>query len=164
MAGSALDHDAVAATEQERALIAAIDQLLEAGQRRPIPPEAPRGGDEGALSAFRLAAPGDETIALPVSVVRLLHEIVHHLAGGRAVSIVPVRKELTTQQAANLLNVSRPHLIALLERGVMPYTRPGKHRRLKLSDVLAYKRRREVEEGAALDELARLSQDLGLYR
>lgn len=164
VAGPVLDGELVTVSEQERTLLAALERLLDAGHRQPIPPGTPHGHDGDDLNAFRLVAPRGETIALPASVVRLLHEIVHHLSKDRAVSIVPVRKELTTQQAADLLNVSRPHLITLLERGAIPYTRPGKHRRLKLGDVLAYKRWREAEEGEVLDELARLSQDLGLYR
>ncbi len=123
MVGPVLDGELVTVGEQERTLLATLERLLDAGHRQPIPPGTPRGDDGDDLNAFRLVAPRGETIALPASVVRLLHEIVHHLSKDRAVSIVPVRKELTTQQAADLLNVSRPHLITLLERGAIPYTR-----------------------------------------
>lgn len=169
MAPAVLEREPVSATAEERAIMTALEQLLEgrqgqrdgtvlpAGQRHPA-----RESDTAAV--FRLVAPHGETIALPVVVVRLLRNIVHHLAHDRVVSIVPMHKQLTTQQAADLLHVSRPHLITLLERGELPYTRPGTHRRLQFGDVMAYKHRRDSQETEALDELARMSQDLGLYR
>ncbi|HWX43541.1 MAG TPA: helix-turn-helix domain-containing protein [Blastocatellia bacterium] len=72
-------------------------------------------------------------------------------------------QELTTQEAAGLLNVSRPHLIKLLERGQMPFHKVGRHRRLRLADVLAYKRKALEERKAILRELVALNQEMGLY-
>ncbi len=167
MAATVLERGPVTATAEERLSIHDVDGLLQRRreQLRTTAVSADgSAGDGGGEAIFRLIAPNGEAAELPVVVMRLLHDIVHHLANDRVVSIVPMHKQLTTQQAADLLNVSRPHLIALLERGEIPYTRPGKHRRLKFSDVMEYKRRRDAAEEEALDELARLSQDLGVYR
>jgi excisionase family DNA binding protein len=85
------------------------------------------------------------------------------LARGDAITLIPVHQELTTQQAADLLNISRQYLVRLLEEGKIPYTRTGKHRRLRIDDVVAYKQARDRERGESLDELARLSNELGGY-
>ncbi len=169
MASAVLEREPVTALDYERPAINEVDQLLEA-RAAGLAEGANRELGEvivernSCAPVFRLTAPDGRGVELPLSVVRLLHDLVHHLAHDRAVSIVPLHKELTTQQAADLLNVSRPHLISLLERGELPYTRPGKHRRIKFSDVMEYKHRRDQSEKEALDELAQLSQDLGLYR
>lgn len=163
MALAVLERELVSATEEERTVIHQIDRVLE-GQHQASASTGPRLGGPDRDAGFRLVAPDGQGVPLPASVIRLLHDIVHHLAQDRVVSIVPMHKQLTTQLAADLLNVSRPYLISLLERGELPYTRPGKHRRLKFSDVMAYKQRRDAGEEAALDDLARFSQDLGLYR
>jgi excisionase family DNA binding protein len=85
------------------------------------------------------------------------------LAGGDAVTIVPTGKELTTQQAADLLSVSRQYLVRLLDEGRIPCIRTGKHRRLRIDDVLAFKEKRDRERQEALTDLTRLSEDLGGY-
>jgi len=85
------------------------------------------------------------------------------LARGDALTIVPVGAKMTTQQAADLLNVSRQYLVRLLDRGDLPHDRTGKHRRLKIEDVLAYKQKRDRERDDKLDELARLTDELGGY-
>lgn len=162
MTPAALEREPVTATEEERAVLDEIDRALAEQPRLAASAALHPGSDRETV--FRLITPDGRDVPLPGSVTRLLHAVVHHLARDRVVSIVPRHKELTTQQAADLLNVSRPHLISLLDRGAIPYTRPGKHRRLKFGDVLAYKQHRDAEEEAALDELARFSQDLGLYR
>jgi excisionase family DNA binding protein len=70
---------------------------------------------------------------------------------------------MTTQQAADLLNVSRQYLVRLLDDGKLPYDRTGKHRRLKMEDVLAYKKQRDLERDNKLDEIAKLTEELGGY-
>lgn len=77
--------------------------------------------------------------------------------------MVPADQEMTTQQAADLLNLSRPYLIKMLERGDIPYTKTGTHRRVRLSDVISYKTRRDATRDEALTQLTQLSQDMGLY-
>ncbi len=109
-----------------------------------------------------LIAPGRDPVRLPRSVELLLARLVHELARGNAVAIVPAQAELTTQQAADLLNVSRPYLVRLLEAGELPYRRVGTHRRVAAADVLAYRDRRRALRRAALDEIAREAQEMGL--
>ena len=103
------------------------------------------------------------SIDLPESLFLLLRQLVHILAQGDAVSIVPVHKELTTQQAADILNISRPYLISLLEKGEIEYSRTGKHRRIQFGNLLAYKRKRDQERRAQLAELTRMSEEFGTY-
>ena len=103
-----------------------------------------------------------ETVQLPASAVRLLIDILEQMAQGNAVTIVPIHAELTTQQAADLLNVSRPFLIKLLEEEEIPYYKVGTHRRVRAEDLLAYKKEKMEKRRKALDELAALDQELGL--
>ena len=81
----------------------------------------------------------------------------------RAVTVVPQDTTLATQQAAGLLGVSRPTFVKLLEDGLIPFTQPGRHRRVQLSEVLAYRERVRQERGRGLDTLAAVSRDAGLY-
>lgn len=114
-------------------------------------------------AAVRLLVPSGEMVQLPRSVHDVLIRVVRELARGNAVTVVAVHTELTTQQAADFLNVSRPYLIGLLDRGALPYSRTaGNHRRLRLVDVLTYKRTRDIERRAALDEMSAEAERLGL--
>ncbi|AOJ95688.1 helix-turn-helix domain-containing protein [Burkholderia multivorans] len=99
-------------------------------------------------------------VELPTSALRLLVDILAELADGNAVKVVPVHAELTTQEAADLLNVSRPHLIKLLESHALPYHRTGKHRRVRFSDLMRYKAERDQESADAMEELSKQAQDL----
>jgi excisionase family DNA binding protein len=100
---------------------------------------------------------------LPAAAVRLLGALLTELAKGNAVTLMPHHAELTTQEAADLLNVSRPFLVNLLESGQLPHHKVGTHRRVRFADLMVYKRRRDAESEAALRELAALSQDAKLY-
>ncbi len=102
------------------------------------------------------------TLQLPVFALRLLDEILGELAMGNAVKVVPIHAELTTQEAADVLNVSRPFLVQLLEKGDMPFHKIGTHRRVRYQDVIAYKKRIDAERRKALDDLAAQSQELGM--
>lgn len=105
----------------------------------------------------------NEPIRLPRDVAELLREILANTAAGRTVSIIPTSAELTTQQAADLLNVSRPHVVKLLDQGILKGHKVGTHRRLYASDVQDFKHQRALEQRAAADKLAVLSDELGLY-
>src|ERR1700733_9621051 len=101
-------------------------------------------------------------VKLPASAVRLLVRILEEMALGNAVTILPVRAELTTQEAADMLNISRPSLIRLLDEGKIEYRRVGTHRRVRFEALMEYKRRADAERRAALDELAAYDQELGI--
>ncbi|SQI44054.1 DNA binding domain, excisionase family [Leminorella richardii] len=102
------------------------------------------------------------TIELPTSALTMLIDILGELAAGNAVQIVPIHAELTTQEAANMLNVSRPHMVKLLEEGRLPFHRAGRHRRVLFSDLMTYKKARERESLDAMQALAEQAQDLGI--
>jgi excisionase family DNA binding protein len=110
----------------------------------------------------RAAAGKSVSVSVPEEAFDLLLEILGHLANGAAVSIVPVHAELTTQQAAAMLNVSRPHVVKLLESRAIPYRLVGTHRRILVSDLLAYKKADDAHRKAILDELAAEAQEHGL--
>lgn len=105
------------------------------------------------LSTARLVSPNGEEIEIPESVFNALQFVAHGMAQGNTILLVPQGKELTTQQAADLLHVSRPHLVKLLEEKKIPFHLVGSHRRIRIEDVLAYRERRNEERRKALDEL-----------
>jgi excisionase family DNA binding protein len=108
----------------------------------------------------------EQPLELPARAVALLIEILDAMAAGRGVSIIPENAELTTVQAAELLNVSRPYLIKLLTDRAIPHRKVGKHRRILMEDVMNYKKRIDREREAVLDELAADAQanDMGYGR
>lgn len=118
----------------------------------------------GTATVTFAGAGGEERIELPETVANVLRQVVSVLAQGEAVAIVPVQKELTTQQAADLLNVSRQYLVRLLDEGKIPFSRTGTHRRITFGDLMEFKRERDEQRRRGLAELSRLSQESGLYR
>ncbi len=99
---------------------------------------------------------------LPAAAAQLLADMLTELARGNAVSLVPLSAELTTQQAADILGVSRPYLINLLDQHLIKYRRVGNRRRLPVADLLGYRERSDVESRAAADELTRQADELGM--
>jgi excisionase family DNA binding protein len=140
----------VSAPPEQRAAVQAFSKLLEQSHRGK------------RLSKCKLVGPNGEMV-VPESVFVLLERAAEVLARGDAVTLVPIGKAVTTQQAADLLNVSRQYLVRLLEDGKLPYTKTGKHRRLRVEDVLAYRAQRDKERAAKLRELTEMSEELGGY-
>ena len=104
----------------------------------------------------------EESISIPVTAFRLLNGILAEMAKGNAVTLVPVHAELTTQQAADILNVSRPFLIEQLEKGTIPYRKVGTHRRVMFKDLMEFKQTMDGNRLKALDDLSGIDQELGL--
>lgn len=103
-----------------------------------------------------------DIVEIPASAFRLFEEILTQMARGNAVTLTPYHHLMTTQQAANFLNVSRPFLIKLLEEGDIPHHRVGRHRRIRFSDMQAYKQKLNDTSSRALEELDSIADELGL--
>lgn len=116
------------------------------------------------VAALRLHVQPDnepeEAVAIPAFAFRLLNDILAEMAKGNAITFLPVHAELTTQQAADFLNVSRPFLIRLLEEGRLPYRKVGTHRRIRFQDLFQYKQQIDNDRLKALEELAAQAQEL----
>lgn len=132
-------------------------------QLRQILSNVDPGEEVGPLSLRVEGEDGGATLSLPDAAVGPLLDLLSDLAEGRAVSVSDADEELTTREAAELLNVSRPHLTRLLKEGEILSHKVGSHHRVYRRDVLAYKVRRQEESEEAMQELTRLSQELGLY-
>lgn len=140
-------HEAICPTDQETALARKASRWL------------------GPLSDHNLQVRIPETneeITLPASAVRLLVELLSEMAKGNAVALTPIHAELTTQQAADLLGVSRPFLVKQLEEGRLPFRKVGTHRRVGFKDLMAYKRGIDRKRLETLDQLAAQAQDLDM--
>jgi excisionase family DNA binding protein len=139
-----MPHEPVALPESEEAQIRVLNRMLQLG------------------SPALVGADG-ERFELPDSVFRLLKDIARNMQMGRAIVLIPENQQLTTQRAADLLGVSRPYLIKLLEAGELTYHKTGSHRRVYLKDLVAYQKRRDLERKAALDRIAKDAFESGLY-
>ena len=111
----------------------------------------------------RLVGPDGTEIEIPDDLYGILRDVVGALSQGMAISIAPHNTMLTTQEAADLLNISRPTLVRLLVDGEIPHTMRGRHRRVMLRDVLAYQERTRTERREALDQMAAEGEEAGLY-
>ena len=118
---------------------------------------------DGDLMRLRIVGgPSRETVKLPAAAVRLLVRILEEMARGNAVTLIPVHAELTTQEAADMLSISRPSLIQLLNEGKIDYRRVGTHRRVRLNALMKYRRQADAALRAALADLAAYDQELGI--
>ena len=105
----------------------------------------------------------EQTVVIPAAAYRLLVDVLSQMSQGNAVTLIPIHAELTTQEAADLLNVSRPYLIKQIELGDLPCHKIGRHRRIRFNDLMAYKEQMDMARSQALDELVDQSESMGLY-
>ena len=128
-------------------------------------PDAPADGNHSSDQLQLRIQPDDaaeEIVSIPESAVRLLNDILTQMALGNAITLIPVHAELTTQQAADILNVSRPFLVEQLEKNLIPYRKVGTHRRILFKDLMAYKETMDRNRLKSLDELAAQAQELNM--
>lgn len=133
--------------QTERALLGSIEQAL-------FRPDDSRA---------RLVSPDGESIDLPPSLFAVLRKALHELRLGNGIAILPIGAQLTTREASELLNVSRPFLIKLLDERQIPHRKVGTHRRVRLDDLLSYKGRQDRERREVLRELAEEAEEFGFY-
>ncbi|HEX9241893.1 MAG TPA: excisionase family DNA-binding protein [Anaeromyxobacter sp.] len=143
----------VAAPPEQHAQVVALSKALE-GIAHARARTAPR---------CQLVGPAGKAIPLPESVFYVLERVAEVMARGDSITVVPVGREVTTQQAADILNVSRQYLVRLLEGQRIPFRKTGKHRRLRIEDVLVFKEKRDKDRRAGLRELSQMTQEFGGY-
>ncbi len=155
VATMARPHRQLAPSAQEAALARDSGHRLSPFARRGMP-----------LSVRVLDAEQEQPLELPAGAVALLMDILEAMAAGQGFSLIPENAELTTVQAADVLNVSRPYLIKLLDTNAIPHRKVGKHRRIRMEDVMAYKSGIDREREAVLDQLTFEAQqnDMGYTR
>lgn len=146
-----LSHRQLPPSAQDAAMARASGQILSPFAKRHEP-----------LSLKVREAGQEQPLELPTAAVMLLMEILEAMAAGRGVTLIPENAELTTVQAASVLNVSRPFLIKLLEDNALPHRKVGKHRRVRMEDVMDYKAKIDRDREEILDKLAREAQEQGL--
>jgi len=139
----------------------AADALVARESARRLAPALAKANGTVRLQVGEPGGP-NEAVTIPTAAFRLLVTILAEMASGNAVRLIPHHAELTTQEAADLLNVSRPYLVRLLDEGMIPFHRTGTHRRVLFKDVMTYKAEHRLKRRAALTELAKLDQELGL--
>lgn len=104
-----------------------------------------------------------EKIRIPLSALKFLASILKEMSQGKPISIVPVATEVTTQAAAEILGCSRPHIVKLLETGKIPFTKVGKHRRIKYEDVISYRKDMKAEQARLISQIMENDEKDGLY-
>lgn len=138
-------------------------------ERTVFPPEEPLDrlvevlNRIGAEPTTIISGPNGEQLVLPAEVFEVLRDVVEAMANGQAVAMAPVHQRLTTQEAAEILGISRPTLVKLLEEGEIPFEQPGRHRRVRLVDVLDYRERRSVRRRESLDRMVEIADQGEMY-
>ena len=132
--------------ETEAEVIAQLEQLLSA-----------------EASQAKLVASNGEEVLIPESVYRILRQVIQAMASGQHISVVTQNRQLTTQEAADILSVSRPFMVKLLEAGEIPHIKVGSHRRIRFEDLMTYKEKRDMKHGKLLDELIEITEEASLY-
>lgn len=150
MAASTLERTVLPPDEPLDSLLAALDAL-----------QAPM--TEAEPLSTTLTGPDGEHLVLPAEVFEVLRDVVAALSQGQAVTVAPVHQRLTTQQAADLLGISRPTFVKLLDDGEIPYLQPGRHRRVLLSNVLAYRERRSAAARESFKRMAEIAHEAGMH-
>jgi excisionase family DNA binding protein len=115
-----------------------------------------------AKTALRIRLDDGEELTLPTAAAKLLTHLLTEMSQGNAVTLIPLHAELTTRQAADFLNVSRPHVVKLLEQNKIPFHKVGTHRRIRFSDLEAFKQTHEAIRRQALNELTVEAQEMGM--
>jgi excisionase family DNA binding protein len=114
-------------------------------------------------SQAKLVASNGEEVLIPESVYRILRQVIQAMASGQHISVVAQNRHLTTQEAADILSVSRPFMVKLLETGDIPYIKVGSHRRIRFEDLMTYKEKRDMKRSKLLDQLIEITEEAGLY-
>jgi len=115
--------------------------------------------DKGSTINIEIDNTG-ESITIPTKAFNLLKAVLRNMAAGNSIALFPTNSELSTQDAANILSISRPHLVKLLESGKIPFTKVGSHRRVQLKDVVAYENKIKKQNRTKLDQLTKQAQQL----
>ena len=149
MPPTASDHQTITATEEDRPALIRLENLFDH-----LEPES---------ISCQLVSTSGIAVDIPTPVFNLIHKMVHELLQGNSVTIVPIHKELTTQEAADILNVSRQYLVELLDTQVIPHTKVGTHRRIRFDNLIDYKNDRDGKRREGLSHMTKKSQQLGLY-
>lgn len=144
-------YEPIAADESEVDAVKRVGQFLNGS------------ADDNIDQPFRLTTPDGQAVDIPVSIRKVLQQVVPLLAQGDAVTVAPSHKEMTTQEAADFLNVSRPFLIKALEDGTIPYTKVGTHRRIRFDDVLAYRQQRSEARKGLFKWMLDVAQERNAY-
>lgn len=142
----------VTAPSEQLAKVSALDRAL-----RQILLQAPQ------QATCKLIGANGEQVEMPEAVFHFVVRVAEVLAKGDAVTVVPVGKLLTTQQAADILNISRQHLVTLLEKGEIHHHKVGRHRRIKIEDLLGYKALRDARRRVGLRKLVEITEEVGGY-
>lgn len=157
--------DAITPTTQEAALARDSSRVLSRFIQLPTDVNLP-GGDPPHQVHLQIKTdgthPNEESVSIPISAFRLFMDILTQMGQGNTLTLIPVHAELTTQQAAEILNVSRPFVIKLIEEAKLPCKMVGTHRRVLLNDLMDYKRKIDSDRLKVLEELAAEAQELGM--